>query len=182
MKYFPKITRGDVYLSPVNANDYELFTKWMNDKRITDWITTWPQIISITSEKERLENVAKSWGYNLAIIRKDGDKLLWTVWLFHIDHINQSAELWISIGDFDEHSKWYGADAINAMLSFSYDTLNLYNVFLQVKSFNKKAIACYKKVWFQEIWTRHHCQYCNGEWHDLVIMEMLKPDWQEKNK
>ena len=180
--YFPKISRGKVYLSPIHTDDYELFTKWMNDKRITDWITTWPQIISITSEKEWLENVAKSWEYNLAIIRKDGDKLLWTVWLFHIDHINQSAELWISIGDFDEHSKWYGADAINAMLSFSYDTLNLYNVFLQVKSFNKKAIACYKKVWFQEIWTRHHCQYCNGEWHDLVIMEMLKPDWQEKNK
>ncbi len=182
MKYFPKISRGNVYLSPIHTDDYELFTKWMNDKRITDWITTWPQIISITSEKERLENVAKSWEYNLAIIRKDGDKLLWTVWLFHIDHINQSAELWISIGDFDEHSKWYGADAINAMLSFSYDTLNLYNVFLQVKSFNKKAIACYKKVWFQEIWTRHHCQYCNGKWHDLVIMEMLKPDWQKKNK
>ena len=182
MKYFPKISRGKIYLSPIHTDDYELITQRMYDKRITDWITTWSQIISITSEKDWLENVAKSWEYNLAIIRKDGDKLLWTVWLFHIDHINQSAELWISIGDFDEHSKWYGADAINAMLLFAYDTLNIYNVFLQVKSFNKKAIKCYQKVWFKEIWTRHHCQYCNGEWHDSVMMEMLKPDWQEKNK
>jgi len=182
MKYFPKISRGNVYLSPIHIDDYEIFTKWMNDSRITDWITTWSKIFSLDWEKAWLENVAKSWDCNLAIIRKDGDKLLWTVWLFHIDHINQSAELWISIGDFDEHSKWYWADAINAMLSFSYNTLNLYNIYLQVKSFNKKAIACYKKVWFQEIWTRHHCQYCNGEWYDLVIMEMLKPDWQERNK
>ena len=68
------------------------------------------------------------------------------------------------------------------MLSFAYNTLNMYNIYLRVKSFNKKAIACYKKVWFEEIWTRHHCQYCDGEWYDLVSMEMLRPDWQEKNK
>ena len=36
MKYFPKISRGKVYLSPIHTDDYELFTKWMNDKRITD--------------------------------------------------------------------------------------------------------------------------------------------------
>ena len=182
MKYFPKISRGNIYLSPLHSDDYEIFTKWMNDKRITDWITTWPRIISISSEKDWLENIQKTGEYNLAIIKKDWDKLLWTVGLFHIDHINQSAELGISIWDFDEHNKWYGADAINAILSFSYDTLNLYNVYLKVKSFNKKAIKCYQKVWFQEIWTMHHCQYCNGERHDLVIMEMLKPDWKEKNK
>ena len=182
MKYFPKVSRGNVYLSPVNADDYEIFTKWMNDSRITDWITTWPMIFSLDWEKAWLEKLARSWDCNLAIIKKDWDKLLWTVGLFHIEYINQSAELGISIWDFDEHSKWYWADAINAMLSFAYNTLNLYNIYLKVKSFNKKAIACYKKVWFQEIWTMHHCQYCNGEWHDMIIMEMLKPDWQKKNK
>jgi hypothetical protein len=36
MKYFPKVSRGNVYLSPIHTDDYELFTKWMNDKRITD--------------------------------------------------------------------------------------------------------------------------------------------------
>ena len=154
----------------------------MNDSRITDWITTWPMIFSLDGEKLWLEKVAKSWDCNLAIIKKDGDKLLWTVGLFHTEYINQTAELGISIWDFDEHNKWYGADAINAILSFAYNTLNLYNIYLKVKSFNKKAIACYKKVWFQEIWTMHHCQYCNGEWYDMIIMEMLKPDWLEKNK
>jgi hypothetical protein len=36
MKYFPKISRGSIYLSPVNADDFEIFTKWMNDSKITD--------------------------------------------------------------------------------------------------------------------------------------------------
>jgi hypothetical protein len=36
MKYFPKISRGKIYLSPVHSEDYEIFAKWMNDSRITD--------------------------------------------------------------------------------------------------------------------------------------------------
>jgi len=182
MKYFPKISRGNIYLSPVNPDDYEIFTKWMNDSRIADNITMWSKIIGLWWERQWLENLQKTWDYILAIIKKDDDKLLWTVWLHWIDHINQTAELWISIWDFDEHNKWYWADAINAALLYAFNTLNLYNIYLNVKSFNKKAIACYRKVWFKEIWTRHHCQYCNWEWYDLISMEILKPDWQEKNK
>lgn len=182
MKYFPKISRGNVYLSPLHTDDYELFTKWMNDSRITDWITMWTKIANIEWEKAWLENTVKSWEYTLAIIKKVWDKLIWSVGLFHVNHINQTAELGISIWDFDEHSKWYGTDAINALLSYSFNTLNLYNICLRVKSFNKKAIACYKKVWFQEIWTRHHCEYCNWEWYDEIFMEIIKPDWYERNK
>ena len=82
MKYFPKITRGNVYLSPVNANDYELFTKWMNDSRISDWVNNTKSIISIISEKDFLENISKDNDPTtkaFAIIKKDGDKLLWMV-------------------------------------------------------------------------------------------------------
>ena len=38
MKYFPKISRGNVYLSPLHLDDYEILTKWMTDSRITDFI------------------------------------------------------------------------------------------------------------------------------------------------
>jgi hypothetical protein len=36
MKYFPKITRGNIYLSPANISDYETLAKRMNDDRIAD--------------------------------------------------------------------------------------------------------------------------------------------------
>ena len=185
MKYFSKILRGNIYLSPLNTEDFEILTKWLNDNRISDWVNNTKAILSLTSEKTFLENISRNEDQTikaLAIIKKEGDKFLWIVDLSKINYIDQIATIWISIWDFEEHNKWYGTDAINAILSFAYNTLNLYNVYFKVKSFNKKAIACYKKVWFQEIGTMHHCQYCNGEWHDMVIMEMLKPDWLEKNK
>ena len=182
MKYFPKISRGKVYLSPINLEDYETFVKRSNDSRITDWTHWTPRMVSLQSWKSYLEEVSKNWDYQFAIVKKDDDKFLWVIWLYNIRRINQTAELWIMIWEFDEHSKWYWADAINALLSFAYNTLNLYNISLWVKTFNKKGIACYKKCGFQETWIKHHCEYCNWERYDLILMEMLRPDWQEKNK
>ena len=181
MKYFPKISRGNVYLSPINSDDYEIITKWLNDSRITDWTHWTPRLITLQKEKESLQKINESWDYLLAIVKKDSDELLWLTSLFKINRINKTAELWISIWEIEEHNKWYWADAINALLSFAYNTLNLYNICLWVKSFNKKAIACYKKCWFQETWVRHHAEYCNWERYDGILMEMLRPDWEAKN-
>ena len=182
MKYFPKISRGNVYLSPLNPEDYEILTKWMNDSRITNGPHWGPRMITLQKEKSYLEKLPNNREYEFAIVRKNDDKLLWLTWLFRVNHINQTAELWITIWEFDEHNKWYWTYAINALLSFAYDTLNLYNISLWVKSFNGKAIACYKKCWFQEVWIKHHCEYCDWERYDCILMEILKSDWQEKNK
>lgn len=180
MKYFPKISRGNIYLSPINLEDYDTFVKRSNDSRITDWTHWTPRMVSLQSWKSYLEKTSNNWDYEFAIIRKSDDKFIWVTWLYRIHRVNQTAELWIMIWEFDEHNKWYWTDAVNALLCFAYNTLNLYNVSLWVKTFNKKGISCYQKVWFKEVWMKHHCEYCNWERYDLILMEMLKPDWQEK--
>lgn len=185
MKYFPKITRGNVYLSPVNANDYELFTKWMNDSNITDWVNNTKAIISFVSEKSFLENIAKDEDPSqkcFAIIKKDGDKLLWMVDLWRINYIDQIATIWIWIGDFEEHNKWYWTDAMNAILLFWFHTLNLRNIDLHVFAFNQWAIKCYQKVWFKEYGRRKEMHYCNGKFRDEIYMDITKSEREEKNK
>ena len=185
MKYFPKISRGNVYLSPVNANDYELFTKWMNDSRISDWVNNTKSIISIISEKDFLENISKDNDPTtkaFAIIKKDEDKLLWMVDLWRINYIDQIATIWIWIGDFEEHNKWYWTDAINAILLFWFHTLNLRNIDLHVFAFNEWAIKCYQKVWFKEYGRRKDMHYCNGKFRDEIYMDITKTEREEKNK
>ncbi len=185
MKYFPKISRGNIYLSPINIEDYEILTKWMNDTRITDWVNNTKSVLSIVSEKNFLESISRNEDPSvkcLAIIKKDGDKLLWIVDLWKINYIDQIATIWISIWDFEEHNKWYWSNALNAILLYWFHTLNLQNIDLHVYDFNEKAIACYKKVWFKEYWRRNKCHYCNGKFYDELYMEIMKSDREEKNK
>ena len=79
MKYFPKISRGNVYLSPINTDDYELWTKWANDNRITDGMNQTKAILSIVKEKEFLEKYSKDEDpaeKAFTIVNKSNDKML----------------------------------------------------------------------------------------------------------
>ena len=185
MKYFPKISWGKVYLSPINAEDYELRTKWVNDSRISDGINQTKAILSINKEKEFLEEYSKDSNSKtkaFAIINKKNDKMLWITDLWDINHIDQTARLGISIWDAEEHNKWYWTDAINAILLFWFHTLNLRNIDLHVFSFNGWAIKCYQKVWFKEYGRRKETHYCNWEFRDEIYMDITKPEREEKNK
>jgi hypothetical protein len=78
MKYFPKITRGKIYLSPINPEDCELLTKYMNDARITDGINQTKVILSINKEKEFLEKYSQDLSDTKAfsIVNKSNDEML----------------------------------------------------------------------------------------------------------
>jgi RimJ/RimL family protein N-acetyltransferase len=185
MKYFPKISWGNIYLSPINIEDYEIMTKWMNDSRITDWVNNTKTILSIQKEKEFLENISRGNDPStkaLAIIRKKWDKLLWMVDLWRINYIDQIATIWIWIWDFEEHNKWYWTDALNAILLYWFYTLNLRNIDLHVFSFNEWAIKCYQKVWFKEYGRRKETHYCNWKFRDEIYMDITKAEREKKNK
>ncbi len=185
MKYFPKISWGNIYLSPINIEDYEIMTKWMNDSRITDWVNNTKTILSIQKEKEFLENISRGNDPStkaLAIIRKKWDKLLWMVDLWRINYIDQIATIWIWIWDFEEHNKWYWTDALNAILLYWFYTLNLRNIDLHVFSFNEWAIKCYQKVWFKEYGRRKETHYCNWKFRDEIYMDITKTERGNRNK
>ena len=185
MKYFPKISRGNIYLSPINPEDYEAWTKFMNDSRITDGINQTKAILSINKEKEFLEKYSKDDDPTekaFTIVNKNNDKMLWITDLGDINYIDGTARLWISIWNYDEHNKWYWTDAVNAILLFGFHTLNLRNIDLHVFSFNEKAIKCYQKVWFQEYWRRKETHYCNGKFRDEIYMDITKENREKKNE
>ena len=184
MKYFQKLIWEKIYLSPPNPDDFEIVTKWMNDMEITNLTEIMPETFWLYQWKARFDELVK-WkyfqNYPFAIIKKRWDKFIWTIWLYDLDFIGQSAELHITIWEKDEHNKWYWTDAITTLLKFGFNTLNLYNINLWVKSFNDRAIACYKKCGFKEVWTKHHTQYYNWKRYDLIIMEILKPNREKNN-
>ena len=105
MKYFPKLIWEKVYLSPLNPDDAEIVTKWMNDMEITNWTHKSPRIFWLQKAKMRFEEIVKWKNYPFAIVKEDGDEFIWTTWLYEVNFINQTAELGIMIWEKDEHNK-----------------------------------------------------------------------------
>lgn len=184
MKYFKKIVGERIYLSPRNAEDIEVFTKWLNDFDVTDYLGRSANIVTLDAEKKYLEENSAAEA-SFAIVTLDNDEMIGTVALERINHKNRSATLGIFIGNKEYLSKAYGTEAIRLILDYGFNYLNLHSINLHVMSFNQRAIKCYKKCGFKEMGRIRDKNFLNGKYYDTICMDILAEEFTEnfiKNK
>lgn len=175
MKYFKKLEGEKIYLSPVNVDDVEAYVKWLNDTNITKYLTIYNSLISMTGERNFLENESTK-EFMFAIVRKEGDLLLGNIGLDNIDYKNGRATLGIFIGEEDNLSKGYGSEAIKLIICYAFEELRLHNINLNVFDDNIRAQKAYVKCGFVECGRRHDALYRNGKYHDEIMMEIINPN------
>ncbi len=179
MRYFKKLEGERLYLSPMNVEDYETYTKWMNDFSVTVNLGNFATNFSITKEKEAVERLTNEQS-NFAIVLKDGDKLIGNCSLFAIDNMHRKADLGIFIGEEEHRGKGYGVEAIELILSHGFKVLGLNNIILRVFSFNERAIKAYKKIGFKEIGRRRQAYYINNKYFDEIYMDVIQSEYECK--
>ena len=81
------------------------------------------------------------------------------------------------IGDKDYWGKGYGSDALKVLIRFIFEEVNIYKIKLNVFSFNKRAISCYKKLGFKEEGILKDELYRNGKYFDIIPMALFKEDF-----
>jgi len=173
--YFRKMVGQKCYLSPIDIDDAQQYVKWLNDEEVVRNLSMAAKVISIESEKEILSRLAKDHTYG--IIDIEADKLIGNVGLIGINHMHQSAEIGIFIGDKKYWDRGFGTEALCLLLDFSFKTLNLHSIILRTYDFNKRAIACYEKVGFRKIGEARDALRYGMEWHNTLFMDILPEDF-----
>ena len=176
MRYFKKLIGDRIYLSPINKEDFEKYTEWINDLEISMNLGNAHQIYTLHKEKEFLEEVSEN---SFAIILKENDQLIGNCGLIDVEQVTKKAELGIFIGEKEYLNRGYGTEAIKLLLDYGFNLLNLHNIMLEVFSFNKRAISCYKKVGFKEIGRRREAREIAGKKYDEVFMDILATEFTE---
>ncbi len=175
MKYFRKLSGEKIYLSPMNPEDAPIYTRWMNNMDMTNNLSTSAVIFSVAAEEQWIRDNQSD--YQFAIVRSEDDTLLGNCGIQELNHLNQTAEVGLFIGDEENRGKGYGQEALRLLLGFCFHTLNIHNVMLTVYSFNERAIHTYQKIGFREFGRRHECYYLNGSRYDKIYMELLRSDY-----
>lgn len=177
MRYFKKIVGEHLYLSPMNAEDVQLYTQWLNDASVSDNLGTYAKMISLASEEKALARMACE-GQNFAMVLSEGDRLIGNISLMEIDPVSRRATAGLFIGDAENRGKGYGAEALRLLLGYGFQTLNLHNIMLHVHADNAQAIACYKKVGFREFGRRREALYKKGVYVDVIHMDILATEFR----
>ncbi len=115
----------------------------------------------------------------LSIETKEEQKYIgWTIFT-GIDWKNQLAEYRILIGDKNYWSKGYGQEATALILAYAFNELNLNRVFLRVDHRHAGGIKAYEKSGFQREGVLRQEIFSEGEFHDSVLMSILKKEYLE---
>ena len=169
--YFRKMIGKKCYLSPIDLDDAEKYAEWLNDLELTTNLAIHHSVINAETEKSLLEKISKE--HNYAIIDIKTDKLIGTCGFVKIDHLNQTAEAGIFIGDKQFWGKGYGTESLQLLLDYGFQVLNLHNVMIRVFSFNERAISSYKKIGFKTIGKRREALKRGDKTFDIVSMDIL---------
>jgi RimJ/RimL family protein N-acetyltransferase len=175
--YIKKLIGKKCFLSPMEISDADKYTTWLNDQEVVKHLSLSTAVITVESEKGFLSSLSQN--HNYGIIDFESEQLIGSIGLMNIDHIHQTAEIGIFIGNKDYWGKGFGSEALSLLISYAYQTLNLHNIMLKVFSINTRAIKCYEKIGFKKIGVIREAINKDKQKHDIILMDILPTDFKK---
>lgn len=173
--YFKKLMGKKCYLSPIDVNDAERYTEWLNDQEVVSYLPFNHFALSLNSEKDFLANLVKD--HNYAIVDLETNQLIGNVGVNNYDAVYQSGEIGIFIGDKKFWNRGYGTEAMRLLIAYCFDKLNLHSISLCVHQSNIRALKCYEKIGFKKAGEYRERILANQKYESLVVMDLLLNDF-----
>jgi RimJ/RimL family protein N-acetyltransferase len=171
MRYIKKLSGNLCYLSPINLEDYQLYTQWLNDPEVTRFLNLNTLNISYSSEQEALAGMAKT--HNYAVVDISTDRLIGNCGLVDWNQIHGTAEAGLFIGEKSFWGKGYGAETLYLLSEYAFRVLNIKSMLLKVFSTNERAISCYEKVGYKQIGRWRNALEYGSERFDEIFMDCI---------
>ena len=177
-KYLKKLTGDNIYLSPISLDDVEEYAEMVNDIKVSVGLgyLSYTNIIDFESEKEFLISVKKEKMFAVRLL--ENNELLGNIGFNSLDIINRNGALGVLIGNPKYQRKGYGTEALKLILDYGFSFLNLRNISLSVFEYNGAAYNLYKKAGFKEVGRLRKAVEIMGKTYDVIIMDMLKEEFQ----
>jgi RimJ/RimL family protein N-acetyltransferase len=172
-----------VKLRALEMEDLDIILKHFNNLELRQYLNS--QIpMSRLAEQKWLERATtqdpwRDGGMTLAIEDRESGEFLGSVSLFDISKQHKRAEFGIAIHKPDNLGKGYGTDTTRVMLWVAFHILGLNSIHLLTMEGNARAQKAYEKAGFKNAGVFRQGAYVKGEFHDFVIMDILKEEFFE---
>jgi len=170
-----------VYLRRFEPEDYKKINAWRKDENL--YLLTTGSRYFVSSERDRqwvldtsLNNTTDLY---LAVCLVKNHLFIGYVSLSDIDHRNRRAE-WsgIVIGEKEYRGQGYATEAVYLLLEYAFYELGLRRVSGSWLAENAVSLFLGKMMGFRHEGLLREYVYKNGKHHDVIIMSMLRPEFE----
>lgn len=175
--YYKKYESERIYLSPMCVDDYQTYTKWINDETLSSGYGNFKFNNNELSEKEWIENINKKGEHQFSIIRKEDNKIIGHYGLEVRDNVSRRMLVGGFIGEQEDRGKGYGTEALKLITKFAFEILNAETMYSGIFSFNEVSLKSAKKVGYTVAGRYRNAYFYGGEFHDKICVEITKDDY-----
>ena len=170
-----------VRLREYRKEDIELRLNYVNDPEVLRFLESGiPYPLTLNEECKWFEAIsAFKDSYRFAIEAIDCSQYIGDCGINSIDWKNSVASAVIFIGNNAYRGKGYGTEAMQLLLSFAFNQININKVRLNVYSFNERAIKSYEKCGFRREGVLRQEIFRDGKYHDIIVMGLLREEYKK---
>ncbi|NPV02853.1 MAG: GNAT family N-acetyltransferase [Brevinematales bacterium] len=165
-------------LALIEQGDFEKIDAWLCNPEMNHLLPSSYRRMFTKSAEEIVTERIKSGEHFFSIRLTLTGEMIGYCWIFGIDHVNRFAYVGILIGNPAYWGKGFGTDAMNLMLDYGFNALNLHNITLWAVGTNERAIRSYEKCGFRIVGRRRECMNIEGKLYDAVYMDILDRDFK----
>jgi RimJ/RimL family protein N-acetyltransferase len=169
-----------VRLRPVEEGDLDQLARWRNDPRNLQYYFS-PFLVNLGAQKKWYEDLLSNPNKVLFIVETLDGLMVGMIGVDHIDWLNQRCEGGPIVIDPDQRSHGYAEEALELLLEYTFNELNLHRFYVYSYSFNP-VIEFMKWFGFMEEGILRKAAFTGGEFHDVVLMALLREDWQSERR
>jgi len=94
--------------------------------------------------------------------------------LFDFDPKNRKAGVGILIADRADRGKGYATEALNLLVEYGFDVLDLHQIYSNVRVDNENSVALFKRIGFEITGLKQDWVLDGGKWYDEYTMQLIK--------
>lgn len=119
-------------------------------------------------------------GYLFRLRTLADDRLIGIGALGDVQWVHRTAMLGLAIGDPAYWGRGYGSDAVQLLLRYGFEELNLYKVWLTTIAFNARAQRTFERAGFVREGAQRAMIERAGRRFDLLYYGMLRDEWEAR--
>jgi len=178
-----------IRLAPIDhEKDPEVESRWTHDLELMRSLSQRSAMpLSVAQMKKKYEAIEKEVEeskklFYFTIRGKEDARLLGFIRIEWIEWTHGTGNLRMAIGDRDDRNKGYGSDAMQLILRYAFDELNLYRLSAMVGEDNPGAVRFFKRYGFVEEVRRRKALLRDGQTWDVIHLGLVRDEWLALNE
>jgi diamine N-acetyltransferase len=167
----------NIFLRALEPEDLEFIYAVENDENIwevSNTITPYSKFLIRQYLENAHQDIYEAKQLRLAVCKKDTSEAIGLIDLFDFDAKNKRAGVGIIIQNEIDRNSGFGKEALALMIDYSFQQLQLHQLFANIGTDNKASLSLFTKFGFTEIGVKKDWNFNNNAFHDEAVFQLIK--------